>query len=144
MRFVKVLLFGITLVLTLLTVEIVLRLPNDAEIALFGPDRTRADLVQMRMARMILAVSPEQGSRALASLGGADPDLVEANLRIIARLDLEDAGAGPIASGAEDAEVTDAAVDPRGTESVMDVTADRAPLPDRDMGRGGARFIRVN
>ena len=144
MRLVKILFSALSIAVMLLTVEIVMRLPNDAEVALVGAGADRSDLAQMRLARLILAVDPERGSRALASITATDPALVEANLRLIARLDVEMSESAaedplpfekPVPGYADPVQV-------RGGKA-GEAAADEAPRV-RVMPDGGARFVRVN
>ena len=128
MRFVAILFSVVSVTVMLLTVEIVLRLPTDEEIALIGEDGDRSALAQMRLARLIVAVDEERGSYVLASITGVDPDLVQANLRQIARLEEEKV------PGFADPPV------PKGAEDGPEEEAPRI----RQMGNGGARFVRVN
>lgn len=143
MRYVLTLLVAISVAVTLLTVEIVLRMPNEEEVALFGPKRAHADLAQMRMARLILAVDPRHGSRALAALTGADPELVEANLREMARLDVPPPAAAP-PDAAQTAASGAPTVEEPHPQTVMDIPEEDARPRVREMRNGGARFVRVN
>lgn len=126
MRLVKILFSTLSAVAMLLTVKLVLRGPTAEEVALMGPAPPRMELVQLRLARLIVAVDEERGSVFLASITGADPELVRVNLRLRAGLD---AGLSDYATPGYAA--------PRRVE---DTAAPRV----REMPDGGARFVRVN
>lgn len=125
MRIVKAFLLLFSVSVTLLAVEIVLRLPTEREVALVGPDHVRSDIAQMRLARLILAVDPVRGSHALASLTGADPAVIEANLRVMGRIDVE----------------TSVYSDPGSSEDAEDALPRVRRMSG---GTGGARFVKVN
>ena len=125
MRYIKALFVIVSVTVMLLTVEIVLRLPTEREIALVGPDHARSDLAQMRLARMILMVDAARGSQALGLLTDTDPQVIEANLRVMSRIDVETSGYS--ADGSAD--------DPE----------EALPRVRRiSGGTGGARFVKVN
>ena len=132
MRSIKVIFAFLSLTVMLVTVEIVLRLPTDQEVALVGPDHARSEIAQMRLARMILALDPERGSYALASLTGADAALVRQNLRFMAKLDMEVSG--------------DVAAGYTGSADLQEEPAepDLPRIRRMSSGGGGARFMRVN
>ena len=125
-RILKSIVSTISAVAMLLTFKIMVRPPIAEEIALLGPAPARMEVAQLRLARLIVNVDEERGSRALASITGSDPDLVRVNLRRKAGLD------APLAEIA-----VPGYAPPRAVE-------DTAAPRTREMPDGGARFVKVN
>ena len=126
MRLLKYLLSTLSAASMMLAIQLTMRAPTAEEIALLGPEPARMELAQTRLARMIVAVDEEAGSRALASLTGADPEIVRRNLRLTAGLDR--IPAAPRQPG----------------HAPPGWVEDTAPSRVRDMPDGGARFVRVD
>ena len=126
MRFLKVMVSTLSAVVMMLTFKIALRAPTAEEIGLLGPQPARTELVQLRLARLIVNVDETRGSLALAAITGADPELVRVGLRRKAGLD---------------APLSDFAVPGYAPPRTVEDTGDPRV---REMQGGGARFVKVN
>ena len=126
MRLLKILFSTLSALAMMLTLKIAVRGPTAEEVAMLGPAPARMELMQLRLARLIVNLDETRGSQALAAITGADPELVRVNLRRKAGLD------SPLADYA-----VPGYAPPRTVEDTGDPRI-------RDMGEGGARFIKVN
>ena len=124
-RFLKTIVSTVSAVAMLLTYKIMVRPPTAEEAALLGPAPARMEVAHLRLARLILDLDEVRGSQALASITGADPELIRVNLR---------------RKAGRDAPLSDYAVPGYAPPRAVEDTAGPA---GREMP-GGARFIKVN